>query len=113
MGDVFLKKIWKKFLNRKITILVVPFTQASVRQAKVPIYTLLTIIIFTVSVFGSAFYIISRHVNYQRVLVQNKALRVKIDAFASESFKLSNAAKKVYGLELSLKQLLGMKSKRN
>lgn len=106
------KNLWKSFLNRKITILMVPFTQARVRQVKFPIFVLLIIFTFTVSLFSASIYTITRYLNYYRVFEQNKALRKKIDVFASESVKLSKAAKKVYGLEMSLQNLLGMKSKK-
>lgn len=91
---------------------MVPFTQARVRQVKFPIFVLLIIGGITAGLLSSSIFIITRYINYYRVIEQNKSLRKKIDVFASESVKITKAAKKVYGLELSLQKLLGMKSKR-
>ncbi|MEK6647117.1 MAG: M23 family metallopeptidase [Candidatus Firestonebacteria bacterium] len=99
-----------KWLERNITIMLVPHDTAKVRQIRVPMLIVCVVALICTSTIGSALLILTKHVNYKVTLETNKTLQERTLYFAAEINKTRDAIKNIGFLEDKLKKMLQLKS---
>jgi len=103
---------WKKELARQVTVILLPHHSAKPLKVRCCFIYLL---IFSLSWFSLTIWAITlaiRHIDYWGVKLNNLALKAKTAYFAQEVKKSQEKLNEVKGIDLQLRQLLEMKSKK-
>ncbi len=103
---------WRKFLQRKLTLIVVPHFHLPSRQVNISVLWLMIFLTFSMGMFGWAVGVIVQHIDYVRLKMDNHLLRTKTVYFANEVRQSRIMLDQVKDLESSLRELLKMPSRK-
>ncbi|MFH1258216.1 MAG: M23 family metallopeptidase [Elusimicrobiota bacterium] len=103
---------WRKLLQRKLTLIVVPHFHLPSRQINISVFWLVVLMTFSLGLFGWAGGVIIQHLDYARLKMDNHLLRSKTVYFANEVRQSRIMLDQVKDLESNLRSLLKMPSRK-
>ncbi len=107
-----LKQIISNLKKNNLTIMMIPSLKSSTKSISIPILYFHIFILFSFLIFGTAFFIISRHINYIATINQNILLENKLEYFSQELIKSRNFIAEVRDVDYNLRTLLEMDDKK-
>lgn len=104
--------LWKKRLARRLTVMLIPHHSFKPVKVHFSFSFLLISLLFWFSLTTWAGILAIRHLDYWGIKLNNLALKAKTAYFAQEVKKSQEKLDEVKEIDLQLRQLLGMKSKK-
>lgn len=93
--------------------MIMPSASTSIFQIRLSRGIWMSMVGLIVGTTAVAFYVVTHHINYFQMLLENQQLRRQISRYESRIEDLRFTQKQVTSLDASLRELLGMKNKTN
>jgi murein DD-endopeptidase MepM/ murein hydrolase activator NlpD len=104
--------MFKRELNRKLTIMLIPHNSIKPLRVSFSASLLLMIVFLWTGVTISAGYLYSQHIDYWRMKADHNIMKLKVTFFAKEIQKSQEMLEQVKENDTQIRSLLGMKSKK-
>jgi murein DD-endopeptidase MepM/ murein hydrolase activator NlpD len=107
-----LSRLFKRELNRKLTIMLIPHNSIKPLRVSFSASLLLAFILLWTGLTVSAGYLYSQRIDYWRMKADHNIMKLKVTFFAKEIQKSQEMLEQVKENDHQIRSLLGMKSKK-